>query len=49
MENSNKRNLLDRQLLERIVNLTAAVAFTAVVLKYTMPVVSELIYTQNNG
>ncbi len=49
MENTQKQNPIDRKLLERIVHLTAAVAFTAVVLKYTMPVISDIIYTQTNA
>lgn len=36
-----------RGLVERALNLTAAVALTAVVLKYTMPIVSDLIYTRD--
>lgn len=36
-----------RSLVEKALHLTAAVAITAVVLKYTMPVVSDLIYTRD--
>lgn len=36
-----------RSLVERAVNLTAAVALTAVVLKYTTPLISDLIYTRD--
>lgn len=46
METATNTNLFDRKLIERIVNITGVITLTAVVLKYTMPVVSDLIYSR---